>query len=327
MPRVSAPSLAETKPEPRKPAKIPPPPAFDAPKKSGPFANASGEVSDGTIRAWKKTRSGLGWIRAATLFLMIPCLFFPVLRLVIHFTGPLTFIKPQGFLNLDGLDGANEFAWLGAGIPFLLGLFCLTIGRLGFARVPTMARARGIAQLASLSTVLVLAGVLAMSFPSVMVIIQDKLALFQLFDLASNEGLMQRLGIALIIGSWIAGEFWFSSALGRVGTSLQSDKTAARVTRYQMVWGVIIIALITTGSLNIGYPFDPYWSKMMPELNMLVRQGWDQHLQPQWDKLDSQKLVAMNGAAILAVLVLGFGYLRMIGAGRRAIREWLDQHA
>ncbi len=329
--RASANNFPEVAP--RKAATLPPPPAKPS-RNEEKKANKSGkspawnsdEASEGLIRSWKRARSGLWWMRCAIFFLTIALLSMPVLTVVKHFTGPLSFIKPEGFLKMNGLSGEAELIVVIFAIPALIGVKCLLFGRMGFARVPRRSYSRGIALLSALATMGIVAGIIALIFPPVVLLIQEGQALPKLFDLLGYEGLIQRVGIAMIVAGIIAGEIWFSSAIGRVGAALQSDRTAARATRYQFVMGLMLLIVLTIGAVNLSTPFNKTTTEPMADLNKIMHAEWTKNVQTQWDKVGEYKPVALNGAAILGVLVLGFGYMRMVGAARGAIREWLDQH-
>ena len=55
-----------------------------------------------------------------------------------------------------------------------------------------------------------------------------------------------------------------------------------------------------------------------------INQFVEENIQPQWDKLGNNKMVAIWGAVALAGLILWLMSTRLVGAGRRAIREWLE---
>jgi len=326
--RAAAGNFPETAP--RKAATLPPPPAKpsrneDRKEKKSPAWN-SDEASEGLIRAWKRARGGLWWMRCAIFFLTIALVSLPTLTIAKQFAGPFSFIKPDGFLKMNGLSGEAELIAAIFAIPALLGVACLLFGRLGFARVPRRSYSRGVALLSALATMGIFAGVIALIFPPVVLLIQEGQVILKMFDLLGYEGLIQRVGIAMIVAGIIAGEVWFSSAIGRVGTALQSDRTAARATRYQFVMGLMLLIVLIIGAVNLSTPFDKTTTEPMTDLNKMVSAEWSKNVQTQWDKVGEYKPVVLNGVAILGVLILGFGYMRMVGAARGAIREWLDQH-
>jgi hypothetical protein len=57
-----------------------------------------------------------------------------------------------------------------------------------------------------------------------------------------------------------------------------------------------------------------------------VRQAVTDYIQPTWDKLGAHKPTAQAALFALAGLVVWFWYTRLVGGGRRAIREWLEHN-
>jgi hypothetical protein len=277
------------------------------------------------IRSWKRARGGLWWVRSAIVLLLIPALVLPAMVLYQQLVGPLSIIPAEGFIKLKGINGPTEFLLITVAVPVLLGLLCLWFGRLGFSRVPRRAYAKGPALLASFASFLTFGGVLALIFP-VIALLVDNGQFEKIYDTQSSEGIIQRFGLAAILVGVVLGEFWFSNAVGRVGAALQDDRTAARATRYQLVFGLLVGLVLFTGSLIPAFPFDPTFKVLATDLNRLVERGWLDQGQQLWDQLGTNKLVAMNGAVIVGVLIFGFGYLRMVGAARAAIREWVTQN-
>jgi len=332
--RSSAANLGDQPADKRRGASyMPPPPDFEKVEakrprvpQTRPAAAPNAEVSEGLILAWKRTRGGLWWVCSAVFFALIPMLALPGLVIYKHFAGPLAFIKPAGFIQVKGIGGYDELQLAVVVLPIALSIVCLVFGRLGFTRVPRRAYARGLAVAAAFATFAIFAGMMALLFPPVsLFIVSNGELVWELFDTVGTEGMVQRYGLAAIVTGLILGEFWFASAIGRVGTALEDDRTSARSTRYQFVLGVILAGLIFAGSLRIAYPFESH-NGVPAALGTQVKTQWEVNGQPEWNKVGEYKLVAMNGAAVLGALIFGWGYFRMLGATRRAIRTWLENH-
>jgi hypothetical protein len=236
-----------------------------------------------------------------------------------------------------------------ATVPTLLGLICLLIGRLGFSNVPRRACAKGPALLSVLATIIMLAGALGLCFPSVAYLFTkdpppsyptgadvptgpvtqavSEAMPIMLFDTHDPSGLIQRFGMLLGAVMLVVGEFWFASALGRVGAHLSDARTAGRVTRYVMLLGLAVVFVVgVVGLAPTEFGFGASARDVAKDASDQVVGLWKQHVTPLIDKLGENKPVLKPGVFLLGGLLLGVIYLRMVGATRGAIRGWLDRN-
>jgi hypothetical protein len=303
-----------------------------------PFARkgavAGGGASDGLVKAWRRAKAGLGWVSFATFLFLIPALALPGMVIAEHFTKqPLL---PDGeFPGLNGVPYGIAVPVLVAAVPILLGLMCLAVGRLGLSNAPSRSFAKGLALLSALATLTTLGGLVAVMFPSIALLLGNKDApddaglVLQFLGADSPSGLIQRFGALAAVAGLIVGEIWFASAVGRVGTALGDGRTAGRATRYLMLFGLVIAGYIVTAAVvpnafGFGESARTYTAQANDEL---VKHVWVPHVAPQFDHLGEFKPLLKPGLFLLGGLFLGFVYLRMVGAARGAIREWLENNA
>jgi hypothetical protein len=67
---------------------------------------------------------------------------------------------------------------------------------------------------------------------------------------------MQRSGLMIGSAAFFVAEFWFASALGRIGTALDSDRLAGRATRWLLLLGLLVGGLVASGALAPAYISD-----------------------------------------------------------------------
>jgi hypothetical protein len=90
--------------------------------------------------------------------------------------------------------------------------------------------------------------------------------------------------------------------------------------------GLILGISLAVGALRPERKYHPDYTKTSKDAGELVEKNWLQYGQHEYDKLGTNKVPVRAGAHILLVLFVGLGYFRMIGAGRGAIRSWLERY-
>ncbi len=340
--RSSVPSLAEPTVSPRRgrpaPAALP---SEDRRRPNDPFARTAtgkveGEVTDKLIRKWKKVRGGFWWVRVAIPFLLLPILALNGLKLYEHFIGAVP-VKDPGYSGQSWLTSQQEFEIVAVMAPFVLGVLLLMMGRFGVASAPHRAKSRGLALFSALATLLVVCSCIAVAMPVVallalgeqdlpIVVRTNGVAEWRLMLPGDAEGIMQRLGLLVGASAFILAEFWFASALGRLGTALNSDRLAARATRYLVVLGLIVAGLVATGALTPAYNFGEMPREVSSQTNKFVRGHWNEQAEPQLDKVGNFRTPLRAGAFILGGLLVAGIYWRLAGAGRGAVKDWIDQN-
>lgn len=350
--------------EPREPRRAADPFARKA-SFAGP-ATADESVSTGAGKGWRRCRGGLWWVQAALLFLFIPVVLLPGYFVVNEVMKALSTaavksdlipFKDPGYLARPGLD-SNAELWVAAGaLPVVLALVCMLFGRLGTAGGPKRSAVGGPAILSALGTLVALCSLVAVVFPNVSnaVLGGDPLPAGKLLmDYVPGDylGMIQRIALLVGIGATVVGEFWFASAVGRVGAALADGRTAARSTRYQMLLGLVAIGLIGTAAVapsdNFGLWSPKYDAPTAPgqfpdytgkrqvaenpihkageETNDFVAGQWEKNVSPQFGLAGVYQPVIAPAAFLLVGLVVWLLYVRMVGAARGAIRGWLDAH-
>lgn len=245
-------------------------------------------------------------------------------------------LLPDGeFPGLNGVPYSIAVPVLVAAVPILLGLMCLAVGRLGVSNAPGRSFAKGLALLSALAALTTLGGLVAVAFPSVALLLGNKQGgddaglVLQFLGKDDPSGLIQRFGALAAVAGLILGEIWFASAVGRVGTALGDGRTAGRATRYLMLFGLVIGGYIVSAAVvPTAFGFGSSAPGYAAEANeVIVKQVWVPHVAPQFDHLGEFKPLLKPGLFLLGGLFLGFVYLRMVGAARGAIREWLENNA
>ena len=380
------------------------PPADDNPaarKPTSPFTKpgtaGTVDAGEGTVRAWRKARGGLWWVRSAAWLLFIPIVGLNGLRLYEHFQkGPLEF---KGVLHQEWLPPAAELDLALFGIPVALALLLLVFGRLSYSGVPKRSGGRGLAVFSALATLTALGGLVALLFPPLSALftgvtppaIDPRDGTWQLFMLGDTLALIQRFGLTVGIAAFLVAEFWFVGSLGRAASALQNPRFGGRVTRFMLLMGLVAGVLLATGMVRpafteaelakTGMTSGPAKSDDLTKDDKLKKEEPekkdglekedamklvkpepaafnDSHALPPIDFRPSVKEVAGEvqmvvqkeylaasrkvaasiapdfdhwpavraGSFLLIGLVVWMMYLRMVGAGRRAMREWLDHH-
>jgi hypothetical protein len=219
----------------------------------------AGAPTEGTVKGWKRSRGGLGWVQAANFLLLIPAVLLPAYYITTAVKPDLFAEAIQDRVVLPGLSIPTAIPLFTVGGVVLLALLLNLFGRLGFAAAPKRSAVGGPAMLSAIATLLALGGLIAAVFPNVALLImagtpvpaEDTL----LFAWNTNEGLIQRVGMFVGVAAVAVGEFWFASAVGRAGSALADGKPAARSTRYQMLLGLVVIGLVGTGAVIPGPQF------------------------------------------------------------------------
>ena len=318
-----------------------PPPADDRRRPNDPFARKTsgkpdGEAGDRVARRWKKVRGGLWWVRASIPFFLMPILVLNGLKLYEQFIAPIP-IQDPGYSKQAWLTSQQELELVAAIAPFALGVVLILLGRLGVSRVPQIAQTRGLAGFSALATLVVVCSGIAIVFPVAallalgekdlpIVVRTNGGAEWRLMLPSDNEGIMQRLGFMIGATAFVLAEVWFAAALGRIGTALNSNRLAGRATRYLVLLGLIFGGLVASGSLAPAYNFSVMPRDVSADTNRLVHDLWNGHAEPLIDKIGNARAAVRPAAFILGGLFIAMVYWRMIGAGRGAVRDWLDQN-
>ena len=372
--RSSIPFNSGADPAPPQRAKPPAEPAA-APRAPDPFARkgkpapvpkAAGTVAptEGTVKAWKRSRGGLAWVQCANFLLFIPAVLLPgyyVADAVMKATSTaevktdLIPFKDPGYLGISGLNSNAELPLLAGGAPVVLALLLNVFGRLGFSGAPKRSAVGGPAMLSALSSLWVLGAAVAVALPPALTVFDPQIdpKIIGLFDHDNYQGLVQRIAIFSGLAALVVGEFWFASAIGRVGSALADGKPAGRSTRFMMLLGVVIVGLVGTAALAPSQQFG-LWSPRYDshnttgefpnysgrkavvknpayeagrETNELVAGQWEKYVSPQFELAGSYKPVIVPGLFLLCGLIVWMMHLRMVGAARGAMAGWLDAHA
>lgn len=278
-----------------------------------PFARSgkpsTGDGDEGQLRAWKKTRSGLGWVRFALFLFLLPILGLTGISIAENYGTKLP-VQVPGYLKLERVSSAQEIQAAVVLIPVALGLLCLTMGRFGAASVPRSALCRGLFVAAAMMTLLELLGVIAYGVTTGLQIANGA-APPQFLPIDDPSGIAQRAGLAVAVASFVLSELWFVVAMGRLGTALQYPRLAARGTRF-LVLGGFLLVLLLAGAVT--------WAEYPGEIRKLL----DQQVIPQLTKLGEHRATAEAGLIAFAGFIGWLWYARLVGAGRQAIREWTD---
>jgi uncharacterized BrkB/YihY/UPF0761 family membrane protein len=337
--KASTPTVPDTR---RASVPLPPPNATPAKNRVG-FGPPPEELAKGA-KGWRRVGRGLWWTRIGIFLLLLP--FVLVNGRIVYETlaKPLPFKEP-GYLGVPWLNSTQEIELASVAVPLILGLPLLLLGRLGVSGAPAKARTSGLASFAAFATLLAVLGGVMFLMPVVAMIatedagrapaiiekVQNQPPRWQLFGIRDTEGLMQRGGMVLGFLGLALAEFWFLASVGRIGTALDSPRLAGRATRMTVLYGLVVAAVFVVAVGSLRQPsFAPEnpnaFTQLSHDVTRYVEEQWNSHLQPQYDKLGSNKPAARAGLGVLAALVAGLGYFRMIGAGRTAVRNWLETH-
>jgi hypothetical protein len=309
--------------EPRRPAaggsRLPAPPAFapaEPRKPADPFAKpgkraVAGIPGEGLVRAWRRARRGLGWVQLSLFLFLIGAVGYAGITIADSFGVKLPSQDP-GYLQHDGLSADTEIKAGVVLIPYALGLLIWTMGLFGFSNAPRSSFAKGLATMAAVAGLITLLGVIALAVPAGFQLAQGFVPV-GLLPADDANGMAQRGGITLAIVFGLLAEVWFVAALGRMGAALHDVRLGGRATRFVVLVGLALAAVAVYQVAAAVYSRD-------------VNQFIGDQVQPQWDKLGNYKPAAYWGVIALVGLVFWLMYARLVGAGRRAIREWLEQN-
>lgn len=318
-----------------------PPPSVDSPRNRGSFGSKV-DSQEGGSKGWKRVSRGLWWVRAGVFFLLLPFVLLNGLKVYEHLAKPLP-VKDPGYAGIAWLSSKQEIELAAIGVPLILGLPMLLLGRLGASNAPKRARTGGLASFAAFATLVAVIGGVMFLMPAVAMVVteepgksppfliklQNQPAYWQMFTTADTEGLMQRGGILLGFFGLALAELWFLASVGRMGTALDSPKLASRATRLTVLFGLFLVASFIF-ALGAFKP-NPNQSETSNEfvnfthtVTKVVEDNWKSYAQPQFDKLGEYKVIARPALNVALALFTGLGYFRMIGAGRGAIRSWLE---
>lgn len=285
-----------------------------------------------TNSRWAKAYRGLGWVRTGILFLVLGVLVYSAIPILQAFQVQLPNQTP-GILKIDDFSQTHEIRLLGTTGAIALGLLCLTFGRIGVARAPAAAHARGVAAMASLATIASLAGFIAVAVITGLAMkdggfipkltpdwnklsplptLQEKWeAWAEGVFLTSREttGQVQGFGVAAFFAFGLIAEIAFIATLGRIAASLRNPTAAGRVNRlivlFSLCWLTKVFAFLAARV---------YYSTW-----------FDANIWSQWAPLDDKvKLIGPPSVIALVALAIAILYWRMIGGVRTAIRENVD---
>jgi len=341
--------------EPRRaqpPARLGAPPSFgpsaDA-RKADPFAKpvkvtakSKEQPSDGGERAYRRARRGLLWMQFAFLLFLIAPLAIIGLAVAERYGVAIPNQSP-GYAKVDTLSQGTEIRAVAIVIPLFLGLFCLTLGRFGLSNAPSSSGAKTLALASACATLFVLLGLLAFAF-MIGVQISDGFAPVGLMPHEELPGMIQRIGLAVAIVFFPLSEAWSAIALARLGAALKNSRLIGRGTRFLLLKGLVVVAGLVAGVFAIeentasvteqrvraaGTEQQKLYAAPRPLSNTFylrdIEETFNAKVQPQWDKLGENKVAARAGLAAFLALFIWFLYVRLVGGGRRAIREWLAE--
>jgi hypothetical protein len=295
-PRASSMSFGANPNEPRKPN--------DPFVKTGKTpATESAQLS----KSWARARRGLWYVQAGYFFALVAVL--GVAGLMIAELAGVKLPDKPSILKIEEWKMANEIRYAAFVIPALLALLLMTLGRMGAASAPSASYAKGLFQASALTTLLTTLGItafLAMMVSSMMNGYAPKLLLAD-----DAPGMIQRIGMAIAAVCAPLAELWFVVALGRMGAGLHNTRLAARGTRFLILAGLIFI-VVGIGSYGWSY----YHGQ--------IEETFKTQVLPKLEKLGDKQAMILPGLAILAALFVWLLYVRLVGAARRAIYEWLD---
>jgi hypothetical protein len=321
---------------PRKPAAKSPPLNFadpePPPRKAGePFSKpaprppAAAASSKADLSGWKSAKRGLGLVSTGLFFLMLGTIAGPGLKIAEHFGVALPDKNP-GYLGQDGIPAAKEIHDGAVAIPAALGMLFVFLGRLMFGSLPTRSFAKGPARLAWLATLLGGAGLVAVLVTGVLQTLNGAPPLVESPDwwsvrwnfLPSDElsGVAQRVGFGLAVMYLPLAEVAFVSAIGRLGAGLHDERAVGRHTRFLLLAGSLAA---TAGVVTLTQAVDP-------QLFAQGRSWVDRTVEGALSQVGNVRPVVVAGIWIAVALVGWLIYARLVGGGRRAVRNWLDAH-
>ena len=277
--------------------------------KAGPRAPAPGADADAEwgSQAWRRTRRGLWFVQAGYFFALVAILLPAILTVAIK-AGVKLPAKP-GMLKLADVALADELRAAAFLVPAALAFASVALGRLGATNAPRTSYARGLLRVSALATLMSL---IAASAVAVIVGLQVSGGDYpSLLPPEEGRGVAQRVGIAVAAVLAPVAELWFVIALGRMGAGLRDDRLAGRGTRALIYAGLLFVA---AGLLTYAVSY------YRVEIDRVVA---DQ-VQPKLNSLGDKQGFVWPGVAVVAGLSAWLVYVRLVGAARGAIHNWLD---
>jgi len=288
-------------------------PAVDGGRKPGePFtkpARSAAQTSLGPlVRGWRSGRSGLWWCLLGYLLIFIGILAFTGLEIALMNGVKLPDASP-GFLKVEELSQSAEIRFGALLIPVALGISALAVGRFGVGSVPQSSFARGLLKASAFCTFVALLGIIAAAVMTGSVIANGLPPTLILPD--EPTGMIQRGGLAVAAVFSPLAELLFLVGLGQLGAGLQNARLSGRATRFLLLTA---FAYVVAGLVSYGVAW--YGSEIQKAINDQVT--------PKLNGLgDKQGLIGPVLALVAALLVYVL-YIRLLGAGRSAIRDRLD---
>jgi hypothetical protein len=267
------------------------------------------ETQEAAIRGWKRVHRGLGVIRLATWLAILAPLAMTCRIAYEQFVGPLP--EQPGLLKLSQFSLAEEIRIAVVAIPVGLAVVLTLFGRLSVARAPRSAYSGGLGWASALATLLGLVGLILAAFPSIIEIIDDT-PIQGWMDPDTQSGMFQRFGLSLGGLLLILAEVWLLAGLGNMGAALQDRRLAGRSSRLLILAGLVAMLAVAG---TVGYL--EYGSKL--------QHLWNIHVEPHWQQIAEYQALARSGGVALIGLFIGTVYLRLIGAGRAAVGNWLSR--
>ena len=216
--------------------------------------------------------------------------------------------KP-GLLKLADVSVADEIRAAAFLVPAALAFASIALGRLGATNAPRASYARGLFRMSGLATLMSFVGVAAVA---VIVGLQVSGGDFpSLLPADDSKGVAQRVGIAVAAVLAPIAELWFVIALGRMGAGLRDDRLAGRGTRALVYAGLLyVVAGLLTYAVSYYHA----------EIDRVVAEQF----QPKMNSLGDKQGFVLPGVAVVAGLSVWLVYVRLVGAARGAIHNWLD---
>ena len=264
------------------------------------------------VRGWKRVRRGLGLIRVAAVFAFLVPVAVAGLVGYEQYGSPLP--DQPGKLGVDGLNLAGEIRLATVAVPGILSILFTLFGRISLVGAPRGSMARGLARFSALATAFAIAGLVLAVFPTAVELADGTEISTSLFPAETQSGAFQRFGV--VVGLTLAGlaQVWLLAGLGKMGVVLRSRRLASRSGGLLILGGLLTVLLAATAVGYIAYP-------------STLAGWWQQYAAQHWAKVGEHQPIVRAGVIVVVGFVVMLLYVRMVGAGSRAIREWLDKNA
>jgi hypothetical protein len=307
---------------------------------------------------WKKARAGLWWVLLGLFFLALPG-FAPFgisvyERTVESIPEGKGWIKVEGYVNDDTSAAAGslkltkrqEVYVLALGVPFLLGVAALTLGRMTCGAVPRSSGAKGMFSFSALFTIASVVGLVA------------GVAAFHLGLYVESRFILAGAVILVLLT-----EAWFLTGLAVCGAALKRPRAARAVGLLILVVGLVggLVVAAVAHSWDLpkftpkddysGYteptPVNPDEVQPVPEKKGKGKgKGGGKGAAPpkavelpkpdpkkpeEWviwarkEKLDEETWIYKSAGGMIAWLLLIGVYWRAVGATRWAIRDAVER--